>query len=354
MKVRKLFHTSLFLTILAIIFMTASNTQAKDANKTAYKPGIYAEIQTNQGLIVVQLEYEKCPITVINFIGLAEGILRNTAKPAGQPFYDGLIFHRVIPDFMIQGGCPLGKGTGDPGYKFPDEFDPSLVHSGPGILSMANSGPGTNGSQFFITLSDTSWLNNRHTVFGHVVSGKNVVMAIGGVSRNSQDKPNKPQIMEKVTIVRVGEKAQAFEVSQEKWDELVPSPEAIIAKKWPEAVTTESGLKYVVTGEGEGLSPPPRGTEIKAHYEGSLLDGKVFDSSYKRGKPFSFPVGGGRVIRGWDEAFLSMKKGEKRVLIIPPHLGYGARGAGGVIPPNAWLIFKVELVDFPGSDTTAE
>ncbi|MEA1932916.1 MAG: peptidylprolyl isomerase [Thermodesulfobacteriota bacterium] len=311
--------------------------------------GLYAKFITDKGDIVCRLEYEKTPLTVANFIGLAEGS-KDSNKGKGIRFYDGLIFHRVIPDFMIQGGCPSGTGTGGPGYRFPDEIDSSLKHDVPGILSMANAGPGTNGSQFFITHKGTPWLDGKHTVFGRVISDQNVVDAI-----------RKGDKLTKVEIIRVGDMAESFKADQEAFDTLLKElrekagkaeheknkdMDALINEKWPDAKETSSGLKYVVIKEGSDDKKPKRGALVSAHYTGKLLDGTKFDSSYDRNKPLQFPVGLGRVIKGWDEAFLDMKKGEQRVLIIPSDLAYGSRGAGGVIPPDATLVFEVELIDF--------
>lgn len=317
---------------------------------TKLKDGLYAKFDTAQGEILCMLEFEKTPLTVANFVGLAEGTkdLGGGAKAKGDSFYDGLKFHRVIPNFMIQGGCPLGTGTGGPGYTFPDEFDPSLTHSGPGILSMANAGPGTNGSQFFITHVATPHLDGKHTVFGHVVSGQDVVNKIKG-----------NDALNSVEIIRVGAPAEAFQSDQKAFDALLGNTEknkrakelaameaeqALISERWPKAVTTPSGLKYEVVEEGAGETPK-KGQVVTVHYTGKLLNGKKFDSSYDRKQPIDFPVGSGQVIKGWDEALLGMKKGEKRVLIIPPTLGYGPSGRGP-IPPNAIMVFDVELVNF--------
>ncbi len=330
--------------------------------------GLYAEINTTKGLIVARLEFEKAPLTVANFVGLAEGT-KDSNKPKGTKFYDGIVFHRVIPGFMIQTGDPEGSGRGGPGYRFADEFDPSLRHDGPGVLSMANSGPGSNGSQFFITVAPTPHLDNRHSVFGRVIEGQDVADAIANAARGAQDRPNEEIAMKSITIVRVGEKAKAFKADQAAFNTLQSSGderkaaaakvaaeqekgqlEEVIAKlkqenPGKEIVKTASGMQYIVVKGGEGAKPAS-GTTIKAHYTGKLVNGQVFDSSVQRGQPFSFPVGAGRVIKGWDEALADMQKGEKRVLILPPELAYGSRGAGGVIPPNATLIFEVELVDF--------
>lgn len=330
--------------ILATAALAFSSTHAQT---NPQPPGIYATFSTAKGEIVCQLEYEKTPLTVANFIGLAEGKIKNNHKEAGEPYYDGLNFHRVIPNFMIQGGCPEGTGRGGPGYRFPDEIDPSLTHKGPGILSMANAGPGTNGSQFFITHKATPWLDGKHTVFGHVVKGQDVVDAI-----------EKGDALNKVTITRVGEKANVFKADQEAFDALRANHEKALQEKieknaaqqlkkirtmFPKAEKTESGLMYVVDKAGTGPSPQ-QGATVSVHYTGKLLDGMVFDSSVQRGHPIQLPIGTGRVIPGWDEGIMLMKQGEKRTLVIPPHLGYGSRGTGP-IPPNSWLVFEVELIN---------
>ncbi len=314
--------------------------------------GLYAKLLTPKGEILLQLEYEKTPLTVTSFVALAEGKMHPAggSKPSGTPFYDGLTFHRVIDNFMVQGGCPLGSGTGGPGYQFPDEIDPSLKHDGPGVLSMANAGPGTNGSQFFITHVATPWLNGKHTVFGHVVRGQEVVNAI-----------RQGDSIDKMEIIRVGDKAASFQADQASFDALLQSidgrrqeaarsraekEQKLLSEKWPNAEVTPSGLRYVVLAKGEDEAKPKKGATVSAHYTGMFPDGRKFDSSVDRGEPIRFPVGTGRVIRGWDEALMDMSRGEKRLLIIPPQLAYGERGAGGVIPPNATLVFEVELLDF--------
>jgi FKBP-type peptidyl-prolyl cis-trans isomerase len=308
--------------------------------------GIYAKITTEKGEILGRLTYKETPGTVGNFIALAEGNLENEAKPQGTPYYDGLTFHRVIPDFMIQGGDPAGTGAGGPGYQFDDEFHPDLKHDRPGIFSMANAGPGTNGSQFFITHIPTDWLDNKHTVFGHVIEGQEIVDSVA-----------QGDTMQKVAIIRVGEEA-------EKWNAVEAFRQFTGSKAKREAAAkesqekamkaltqgfekTESGLHYKHIQKGDG-SKPEKGQTVAVHYKGMLADGKEFDSSYKRGNPIEFPVGTGQVIEGWDEGILLLNKGDKARFVIPSHLAYGEAGAGGVIPPNATLIFDVELMDIKG------
>jgi FKBP-type peptidyl-prolyl cis-trans isomerase len=304
--------------------------------------GIYARFTTSKGQILVQLTHDKTPGTVGNFVALAEGNLENSAKPQGTPYYDGLKFHRVIADFMIQGGCPLGTGTGDPGYKFDDEFVSELKHDVPGVLSMANAGPGTNGSQFFITHTATPWLDGKHTVFGKVVEGQDVVDAI------AQD-----DVIETLAIERVGDAAQnwnaveAFRVFEnaraKREEEAKKAAQEALDKLAAGFDQTDSGLRYKIIQKGSGAQAQ-KGKSVSVHYEGSLDNGQVFDSSYRRKDPITFTLGIGQVIQGWDEGISLLKEGDKARFVIPSYLGYGERGAGGVIPPNATLVFDVELV----------
>ena len=305
--------------------------------------GIYAKFKTSKGDILVALEDKKTPGTVGHFVALAEGNLENKIKPQGTPYYDGLKFHRVIPDFMIQGGCPQGSGSGNPGYQFDDEFHPDLKHDAPGVLSMANAGPGTNGSQFFITHIETPWLDNKHTVFGKVIEGQDVVDAVAqGDDINA------------VEILRVGADAEAFNAVEsfrtfegsraKREEEEKKEAQAELDKLASGFNVTDSGLRYQIIQEGNGAKAE-QGKTVSVHYKGQLADGTVFDSSYKRNAPIDFPLGMGQVIPGWDEGIQLLKIGDKARFVIPSHLGYGSNGAGGVIPPNATLVFDVELMD---------
>src|SRR5210317_1439487 len=245
--------------------------------------GLYAKFNTSKGSILVNLEYKKTPGTVGNFVALAEGNLENSAKPQGTPYFDGLNFHRVIADFMIQGGCPLGTGTGSPGYSFDDEFHPELKHDGPGVLSMANSGPASNGSQFFITHVATPWLDNKHTVFGNVVEGQDVV-----------DKIAQGDKIESVEIVRVGEEAEKFNAVEafrvfegaraEREAKAKAEAKAAMDKIAAGYDETPSGLRYKILQQGNGKQAT-KGAMVSVHYKGQLVDGQVFDSSYQRKQP---------------------------------------------------------------------
>ena len=342
MKILRPIFATLFLTLIAL----TSFSQSQD--------GMYARITTNRGTVVAQLFYKEAPLTVCNFAGLAEGKLKNSFKAAGQPYYDGITFHRVISkvngdgqDFMIQTGDPLGNGTGGPGYSFPDEFGPGLKHDAPGYLSMANSGPATNGSQFFITIVPTPWLDGKHAIFGKVLEGQNIV-----------DSTLKGDVIRKVEIIRVGNDAQKFLADQDQFNRLVEAmkqkEEASranagkefgdwVIKNYPTAKKTASGLFYVVEKEGTGDKALP-GKNVAVHYKGMFVDGQVFDESYQRGEPISFQLGAGQVIKGWDEGIALMKVGAKYKLLIPYNLAYGERGYPGAIPPRANLIFETELM----------
>ncbi|KAB2814159.1 peptidylprolyl isomerase [Phaeocystidibacter luteus] len=305
-------------------------------------PGLYVTFETSKGNIVAELFYDKTPLTVANFVGLAKGELENKVKQMGEPYYDGLTFHRVIADFMIQGGDPQGTGVGGPGYQFGDEFHPELKHDGPGKLSMANAGPGTNGSQFFITHGATEWLDNKHTIFGQVIEGQDVVDAIA-----------QGDTMDKLVITAVGSDAESFEAAKVFNEAMESKKKAEEDKRKAEAEAlkdlvagmkqTDSGLFYKTLKEGSG-KVPTKGQLVSVHYTGKLKNGTMFDSSYQRGQPIRFPVGVGQVIPGWDEGIMLLKEGERAKFVIPSELGYGSRGAGGVIPPNATLVFEVELV----------
>lgn len=347
---------------------TAVKEEAKTPVVVNKETGLYAIFHTSKGDIKVGLQFELTPMTVGNFVALAKGEMPNDDRPEGEPFYDGLKFHRVIADFMIQGGCPQGTGQGNPGYAFADEIVPELVHDGPGVLSMANSGPATNGSQFFITHKETPWLNGRHTVFGHVVSGQDVVNAI------QQD-----DVIESVEIVAETEAAKKFNAKQ-AFDETRAEAEKkkaaaaeaakkafsdYIANNHPNAKKTASGLYYDITSKGSGKQAVA-GKLASVNYTGKFLDGKVFDTSSeevakasgnhnpnRKYQPIEFPLGQRRVIPGWDEGVQLLKEGDKAVFIIPANLAYGSRGAGP-IKPNTPLVFDVELVavkDMPQQNT---
>ncbi len=340
MILRKFLSAMVF--TFAIISFGGCSPMSESMKAIEGKEGVFAILETTRGDIVLQLEYKKTPLTVTNFVGLAEGTL-DASK--GKKFYDGLKFHRVMADFMIQGGDPKGNGTGGPGYKFADEFDNSLKHTGPGILSMANSGANTNGSQFFITHVATPWLDGKHTVFGKVVTGQKVVDTI-----------KQGDIIKAVTIVRQGDDAKKFTATQEDFKRLAldvtkrnrEKAEAAAADiikeieaKFNGAVKTDDGIYYIIKKEGSGTKTG-KGKNVAVQYTGFLLDGSVFDSSEGRA-PLEFTSGAGQMIPGFDVMVQDMRIGEKRTIVLPPSMAYGSAGAGGVIPGNAYIVFDVEL-----------
>jgi len=331
-------------TLLAISF-GGCKSMDKELKAIEGKDGVFAIMQTSKGSIVLELFYDKTPLTVTNFVGLAEGTL-DAAK--GKPFYDGLTFHRVIADFMIQGGDPEGTGRGGPGYRFADECRDDLVFDKPGYLAMANAGPGTNGSQFFITHVPTDWLNGKHTIFGQVVNAdsQKVVNAV-----QQGDK------IEKLTIVRQGEAAKAFTATQADFDKLAEEAKIAAAEKakaanakkiaevekaFPGYAKDSNGIYFKTTKEGSGSKIGGR-KNVACEYKGYLVDGRVFDQSKGRG-PLEFVTDGGQMIPGFDIMVQDMKVGEKRTIVIPSDLAYGPNGIPGVIPGGAYIAFDVELV----------
>jgi cyclophilin family peptidyl-prolyl cis-trans isomerase len=333
-------------TILAFFVTALAATPA--FSQTAKLPdGLYAEIKTERGTIVCSLEYQKAPMTVANFVGLAEGTLKANGA-VGHKFYDGLTFHRVEKGFVIQGGDPQGNGSGGPGYEFPNETSADLKHDAAGVMAMANSGPDTNGSQFYITMAAAAWLDGGYSVFGHVVQGMDAVNAIKVGDH-----------MQTVRILRVGSAASGFVVTQKSFDAMVAKATAAIAdrkkaarlaalvqikKQWPSLTTTQSGLMYEVLRKGAGASPAATALAT-LNYKGTLLDGTLFADTTTSGgaQPIAIDT---ISIKGWVETLLTMKKGEKRRLVMPPELAFGSRGIANLVPADAWVVFEIELVDF--------
>lgn len=316
----------------------------KELSAIKGKNGVFAVMETSRGNILLELFYDKTPLTVINFVGLAEGTL-DAAK--GKHFYDGLTFHRVISDFMIQGGDPRGNGTGGPGYRFADEFRDDLKFDKPGYLAMANAGPGTNGSQFFITHVPTDWLNGKHTIFGQVVNEDSQKVV------NSVQQGDK---IVKVTIIRQGDDANKFTATQADFDRLSieASKKAEEAKKaavaarikdvetkFPGFNKDSNGIYYKTTKEGSGSKIGGR-RSVAVEYKGYFVNGQVFDQSKGRG-PLEFTTAGGQMIPGFDIMVQDMKLGEKRTIVLPPEQAYGENGIPGVIPGGSYLAFDVEL-----------
>ncbi|APR65287.1 peptidylprolyl isomerase [Borrelia anserina] len=331
----------LFYFLLISVLVGCSNKR-KDLVE---RKGIFALIDTNKGTIEVELYYKIAPLTVMNFIGLSEGTIKNSVTD--RPYFENIIFHRVVDGFIIQTGDPTGSGTGGPGYVFPDELSKDLSHNEPGIVSMANSGPDTNGSQFFITLADNlTYLDLKHSIFGKVVLGMDTVRSI-----RQGDK------IERVRIVRVGEDAEAFRVDNKEFLKLKKSYEEIKIDEAKKYITYQleiidrdyrdfekdrSGILYKINKRGNGKSVKS-GNVIKVDYEGFLLSGVKFDSSIDRGEPIEFMVGRGQVIKGWDIMLLDMCEGEERIIIIPPSLAYGERSIGEIIKANSFVKFNVIL-----------
>ncbi len=354
---------------LLVFLLLLSISSACAAKVQLPSDGLFAKIETEQGTILAQLEFEKTPLTVMSFVGLAEGRFETPSSDKGKPYFDGLTFHRVEPNFVIQGGDPKGNGTGGPGYQFPNEIDSSLNHDTEGILSMANSGPDTNGSQFFITLAPASFLNGNYSVFGHVVEGIDVVKAIA-----------KDDKIIKVSIVRQGTKAEEFQPSWQQFQELrsqILNKQAAIdqqrskqnkqvleqfaKQQWNDISFEDSfkssnsksgaeGLHHYIVAPGNGATGEQLGDVQKYRLDYTLWvlssDGKVqkVDSSFDRGEPIEIAVG--QVIQAWNLTMPQMQKGEKRIILVPSNLGYGKQGSPPVIPANSYLLFEMEMLEF--------
>ena len=356
--------------LLSIVVISCKPTKYADL-----EDGLYADMETNKGTILLKLEFEKTPITVANFVSLADGTNKYVEDSLkGKPYYNGIVFHRVIKDFMIQGGDPSGTGSGGPGYKFIDEFPKDengnliLKHDKAGTLSMANSGPATNGSQFFITHKETSWLDGKHTVFGNVVKGQAVVDSI--IQNDT---------IKNVEIIKIGKDAKKFKadkefssfyedyeneilLKEERIQKVIANKLASFTENSAKAKVLPSGLKITITKTLNGEFPP-KGVNVKVNYAGYFTDGKLFDTSFKeiaeayevyneaRDKqkgyaPFTTVYGpDAQLIAGFKEGLQKMRIGDEAMLFIPSHLGYGAQGARGVIPPNTDLVFELELVE---------
>ena len=357
----------------------------KSAKYPNLKDGLYADIQTNYGDMLAELYYKTTPGTVANFVSLAEGTNTYVADSLkGKRYYDGTKSHRVIKNFMLQAGDRTATGEGDPGYKFADEFVDTLRYTRKGQLGMANSGPATNGSQFFITEVATDWLNFRHTIFGQVIQGEDVISKITSVKTGAQDRPVDPVVIKKVEIIRVGKDAQKWDAPKvfdafmkeqnakaQKLESQKEKNLALMAEQEAKAVAQPSGIKILKLKEGNGVKPQI-GSDVLVNYAGFLrATGDLFDTNIaeiakendaydaaRAADPqygyipyawkYSPEVG---LIAGFKEALLSMKVGDRIRVFIPSALAYGKQGFGnGVIPPDADLMFEIEIVDAKVTD----
>ncbi|WP_396603235.1 peptidylprolyl isomerase [Algibacter sp. R77976] len=371
MLFKSIFKVSL---LVLVVNLTSCKVQYPEL-----EDGLYAEFITSKGVMVAKLEQEKAPITVANFVSLAEGtntMVKDTYKK--KKFYNGLIFHRVMDKFMIQGGDPLGTGQGNPGYKFNNEIHPDLKHDKPGILSMANSGPNTNGSQFFITEIPKPHLDNKYNVFGELVLGLNIQDSISNVKTDSRDKPIEDVVIEELNIIRKGKTAKQFDapyifenhfaeierLEKEKKARAEAILKATLDKfenQKAKATTLDSGLKYYVSekGNGEKLT---ENSSVLTHYAVYFENGKLLETSNletaekldvvnerrkaaNRYQPLTADLGpDAGMIAGFKEGLQQLNIGDKATLFIPYHLAYGEAGTRGV-PGKSNIIFEVEVLE---------
>ena len=363
------------MTLFLVVIVTLTSCKAQYPE---FEDGIYAEFVTTKGTMVAKLAFEKTPITVANFVSLAEGTNTLVEAPyKDKKFYNGLIFHRVIDKFMIQGGDPLGDGSGNPGYKFNNEFHPDLKHDKPGILSMANSGPNTNGSQFFITEVPKPFLDNGYNVFGELVLGLDVQDSISNVE-TVNDKPIEDVVIQELNIIRKGKAAKAFNAPEifskhfaeidrlekekaEKAKAILESNLLKFKNQKENATTLASGLQYIVTEKGTGEKLPET-AKILTHYALYFENGHILETSKleiaeaqnvvnearkeaNQYQPIPATIGpDARMITGFKEGLQQLSVGDKATLFIPYHLAYGESG-NREIPPKSNLIFEVEIIE---------
>ena len=302
--------------------------------------GIYARLSTPRGDLIYQLDYRNLPLTVSNFVAQAEGNAETSE-------YDNLSFYRVVKGYALFSGASPESGQNDAEYTFPREQSGSFSSSEPGALMMESRNNEDQGSRFLILVEGDSFLDSKYSVFGKLISGAEIL----------------PKIKENddfsIDIIRVGTEAESFRPDEETVSSLItaareknrqlfaeenPGVANVLNQLGEDIQVSETGIYYKIVQEGSGAKPRP-GDTVQMHYSGKLVTGEEFDNSYMRGEPFSFTLGEDGVIPGWVETALSMQPGEQRTVVLPPELAYGERGYGP-IPPDSWLIFDIELIDF--------
>ncbi|MCG8454061.1 MAG: FKBP-type peptidyl-prolyl cis-trans isomerase [Spirochaetales bacterium] len=338
------------LPFLALLLVCSPGLFAS-GEKEELAPGLYAVMETSRGTMTFQLDYEGTPLAVANFCGLAEGILPNEVKELGEPYYDGMMFYNAIPNYAVFSGDPSADGSGGPGYTLPRETG-SMNAGLSGALVADGFGSESQGSRFFLTLGEDAYLDQKYTAFGHIVHGEQILRKL----RNGD-------VIHQLQIQRIGADAEAFIINERVITNLKSQARTAeieaLGSKNPELKTailalgeglekSPTGIYYSVENSGEGSSPK-NNDRVSMHYTGRFLNGQIFDSSVNRGQTFDFTLGRDGVIPGWIEMVTAMKAGEKRQVIIPPHLGYGDREFGP-IAPNSWLVFEMELVGFTSGE----
>ena len=330
------------ITLLLISILMAGLLSAQE--ESGLPAGLYAKIRLSEGDLIFRLYEKEAPLAVLSFVGLAEGSILPGEN--GAPYYQNLTFYRIIKGYALFSGDPENSGEGLTGISFSQEKVPSLSLADRGVLAYQGIPGISRAGKFFITLSGDGFLNQVYTPFGKIEAGAELL-----------DKIKLDDPVQAVEILRVGPEAMAFRadeaalaeaLAEEKKSELenlkVSNPElAAFLESLPDYEKTDSGIYYFINAEGAGDKPVP-GETVSVHYQGMLLNGQIFDSSVKRGTPYSLVLGKDPVITGWVEALLDMKAGENRIVAIPPELAYGERGAGGIIPPNSWLVFQLQLL----------